>query len=211
MWFTSHATPSFSFLHANGDGKAAAFGVTLGDQETVNFAKKGEPAAQSPADIAKYVKASAGSSASEEDVLHHAELPSFSNALSPEESEKFFAYLSARHIAPPLVLGFFSGDRIGQLMNRELQSIVESVLFEPLEFAKGGAGGSIQRIPARSQEQVRGWLDRERSESFPSHDDDKHTHDTDHAQIPARHTPRSRYGRGSAHTRRHPGPAARDL
>ena len=158
MWFTSHATPSYSFLHANGDGKAAAFGITLGDQETLNLSKKGDPVVQSPAHISKYVKPSTGSNVTEEDILHHAELPSFGNALSPEESEKFFAFLSARHIAPPLILGFFSGDRIGQLMNRELQSIVESVLFEPLEFSRSGANGNIQRIPVRSQDQVRDRL-----------------------------------------------------
>jgi hypothetical protein len=159
--YTSHYAPEFYFTRANPDGKVAEFGMALGDKAFKWAASADESwNSVSPADIARYVPPSSpagGAGTTEEDILHHEDLPTFDNALSPEEAESFLTYLTARHIAPPLILRFFSGDRIGQLMNPKLQRIVESVLFEPLEFLSQGAvknGLILQRVPTRDRREL---------------------------------------------------------
>ena len=157
--YMSHYAPEFYFIRANPDGKVAEFGIALGDK-AFKWAQSAKESwsSYSPADVTTYVPPAAGSGhTTEEDILHHEDLPTFDNALSPEESESFLTFLTARHIAPPLVLRFFAGDRIGQLMNAKLQHIVESVLFEPLEFAaidKEANEFTLQRVPARDRHEL---------------------------------------------------------
>ena len=85
----------------------------------------------------------------------HEDLPTFDNALSPEESESFLTFPTARHIAPPLVLRFLLV--IDRPTHEAVQRIVESVLFEPLEFAaidKEANEFTLQRVPARDRHEL---------------------------------------------------------
>jgi hypothetical protein len=141
LWYDQNATPSFGLNQVDPRGNVAHLSIVLGDSGI----KYSTTIVPSPANITKFVQPSSSTKTTEEDILHQEDLPNFDNAFSPEESECFLSYLTARHIAPPLVLRFFSGDRIGQLLNKKLQSIVESVLFEPLDY-DGNEGSNVKNI-----------------------------------------------------------------
>jgi hypothetical protein len=88
---------------------------------------------------------------SEEDVLQKRTLPSWGDNLSQEESERLLAYLTAPYVAVPLLLSFFSEDnRVGVLLNAQLQDIVESVLFEPRAFVAEEA--VLDSVPVKFKE-----------------------------------------------------------
>ena len=159
LWYEDNATPRFGIMQVDPRGKMVALEITLGENG-IDYSKTVIP---SPASISTLLPSSTSTTTTtteEEDILHLEELPNFDNALSPEEAEAFLSYLTARHVAPPLVLAFFGGDRIGQLLNRRLQGIVESVLFEPLEysntneFQNATSGHSLPRIPATHRSEL---------------------------------------------------------
>lgn len=52
----------------------------------------------------------------------------------PQESEELTCYLTAPHLAAPLFVKFFCGDRVGCLQSPEQQALLESVMFEALEW-----------------------------------------------------------------------------
>jgi hypothetical protein len=83
----------------------------------------------------------------EEDVLFLETLPTWGDAVSDEESERVLSYLTAPYIAVPLLLSFFADGRVGVLVNRGLQSLLESVLFEPLAFAATPRGAAVVPVP----------------------------------------------------------------
>jgi len=75
---------------------------------------------------------------SEEDVLHITSLPDFGGRLSQRNSELLISYLTVPYIRIPLILHFFSGpENISSLASKELQDVLEAVVFEPelFEFA----------------------------------------------------------------------------
>ncbi len=88
---------------------------------------------------------------SEDDVVAAATLPTFNDSLSEEASEELLSLLSVPHIAIPLVLDFFARDRVGSLLNTDLQNIVESVLFEPKVFSPGLKVVTEVPIPAKKR------------------------------------------------------------
>lgn len=132
LWFTSHAHPQWRFINTNNEKSAAAFLVSLCDDRApftlgskqpespislgVLFASSG--AAPGPGSFAA---AASLANADEEKVLQKQQLPSFGDALSQEESERVLTYLTAPYVALPLLLEFFTQDRVGTLLSRPIQ------------------------------------------------------------------------------------------
>ena len=100
----------------------------------------------SPANIKKY------NIATEEDVLHLQSKPDFGSELSPQEAEELTCYLTAPHLAAPLFVKFFCGDRVGCLQSTELQALLESVIFEALEWQNEEP--ELDRVPCLSREML---------------------------------------------------------
>ena len=92
----------------------------------------------------------------EEDVLFLDNIPTWSNAVSDEESERMLSFLTAPYIAAPLLLSFFSDGRVGVLINTEIQALLESVLFEPLAFAPEHTGAAVVPVPADQRDSCLG-------------------------------------------------------
>jgi len=68
----------------------------------------------------------------EDDVLHVKPLPDFGERLSQRDSELLVSYLTTPYLRIPLVLWFFATpDRIYALGAKELQHVVDCVVFEP--------------------------------------------------------------------------------
>jgi len=88
----------------------------------------------------------------EDDVLHSLVLPSFGDILSEEDAEQLLSYLTAPYIRLPLIISFFSTkDRIAVLLNRDVQNLVESVLFEPRRWVSAYEPPPITTVPAGSR------------------------------------------------------------
>jgi thiol-disulfide isomerase/thioredoxin len=112
----------------------------------------------------------------EEDILFEEKLPDFGKLVSnpghkdadanglvaergpfsEEESERFLSFLTVPYMAAPLILNFFTDGRVGALLNERLQSIVESVLFEPLAFAGRPSPSDVVPAPESSRKDVLG-------------------------------------------------------
>lgn len=100
-----------------------------------------------------------GSCKSEDDIMHKTMFPNeVSNILSAQETEQFASFLLYRHIAHPLVLQFFQGDRVNLLVDTVIQSIVEQLFFEPGKLLHFGEQTNIVRVPAENREQLRSSL-----------------------------------------------------
>ena len=126
QWFTSQVRPTFRMWDLNHDQTIAGLLCTFCDhRHTFEFAVQ---PAKSPVDLERWL---GRANPTEEDVLHNLKLPSFGDTLSPEESERFFAYLTAPDLAIPLLLAFFAEDRAGVLLNADLRELLESVLYQP--------------------------------------------------------------------------------
>lgn len=84
----------------------------------------------------------------ESTILFCQTLKTFDDTLSTEDAEKLatyltglfllctFSYNSAPYLQIPLVLSFFADNRVGTLLNSDLQCLVERVLFEPGRYAR---------------------------------------------------------------------------
>ena len=84
----------------------------------------------------------------EDDVLHIKNLPSFEDALGQQDSEFLISYLTVPYIRIPLILSFFSNDdRIHTLKNKELQAILDSILFEPGKYLPIGMNIEPTEVP----------------------------------------------------------------
>ena len=104
----------------------------------------------SPVDI----KALQGYLQSEENVLHTSLKVPFD--LSPEIEEQLCTYLLYPHIAHPLVLQLFKGDRFGSLTCAALQACLNSIFFQPFEAPPSGGASPLllDCIPARDRAQL---------------------------------------------------------
>ncbi|KAK7249807.1 plasma membrane protein [Aureococcus anophagefferens] len=84
--------------------------------------------------------------ATEDDVLHVKQLPSFGDALGQHDSELLLSYLTVPYIRLPLVLRFFSTeDRVHALRTAACQGILDAVLFEPGRYLEAGLGDRAPR------------------------------------------------------------------
>jgi len=123
-YFLSQVRPVLKLTEVN-DGACSGF-IQLA--ETRLKCLEADALSSSPANIKKY------NIVTEEDVLHMQSRPNFGSELSPQEAEELTCYLTAPHIATPLFLKFFCGDRVGCLQSAEVQALLESVMFEALEW-----------------------------------------------------------------------------
>ena len=106
------------------------------------------PVVQSPADPKLLLNLS--HDASEDDILHADTLPLFDDTLSREESELLLSYLTVPYARIPLVLNFFaSKDRVTNLFNSDLQSLLRAVVFEAGVFVPEREREPIRRVPER--------------------------------------------------------------
>eukprot|EP00467_Chlorarachnion_reptans_P010822 CAMPEP_0114525784 /NCGR_PEP_ID=MMETSP0109-20121206/22631_1 /TAXON_ID=29199 /ORGANISM="Chlorarachnion reptans, Strain CCCM449" /LENGTH=5518 /DNA_ID=CAMNT_0001707433 /DNA_START=63 /DNA_END=16619 /DNA_ORIENTATION=+ len=141
LWFLSQASPQWEFHDCNRDGTVSMLRVSICNQRhnirvAPGFAQK------SPADL-KIL--GFRENVDEDGVLQKQRLERFGNTLSEEESEKLMTYLTAPYLAIPLVLEFFSQERVGSLLNPWLRDIFESVLFEPHAYTE--TTSAIEQIP----------------------------------------------------------------
>lgn len=90
----------------------------------------------------------------EDDVLHIRNLPTFDDAIGQQDSEQLLSYLTIPYLRIPLVLSFFaSEDRIHSLRSKDLQAVVDSVVFEPGRYLRLADGREIpQSVPTKRTE-----------------------------------------------------------
>ena len=88
---------------------------------------------------------------SEEDIQHMSTIPTFNGSLSPHEVIELASLLTVPFTNVPLVLSFFT-NAIGSLLNRDLQHILESVLFEPRHFNPQPSGLESVPVPLTQRE-----------------------------------------------------------
>jgi len=70
----------------------------------------------------------------EDDILYLDPIFTFNDTLSEEDAEKFAEYLMVPYLSIPLVLSFFSDNRVGTLLNNQFRNIFHHVLFQPKPF-----------------------------------------------------------------------------
>ncbi|KAH8046329.1 hypothetical protein JL720_16406 [Aureococcus anophagefferens] len=83
--------------------------------------------------------------ATEDDVLHVKQLPSFGDALGQHDSELLLSYLTVPYIRLPLVLRFFSTEDRVHALRTARQGILDAVLFEPGRYLEAGLGDRAPR------------------------------------------------------------------
>jgi len=89
----------------------------------------------SAADPAVYLNDKELKKPTEDDVLHCLNLPSFDDIMSEEDAEKLLSYMTVPYLRLPLIVQFFATkDRVPVLLNRDIQAILENVLFEPRKW-----------------------------------------------------------------------------
>lgn len=97
-------------------------------------------------------------SVDEDQILLNADLPlsvTKGGTLSQEESETLLTYLSAPFVALPLVLDFFADARVGYLVDEELTSLLERLMWQPEVFSDQAAAERSRaadiEVPLRRQ------------------------------------------------------------
>eukprot|EP01060_Flectonema_neradi_P040006 TRINITY_DN8997_c1_g1_i1.p1 TRINITY_DN8997_c1_g1~~TRINITY_DN8997_c1_g1_i1.p1 ORF type:complete len:4144 (+),score=716.08 TRINITY_DN8997_c1_g1_i1:58-12489(+) len=105
------------------------------------------PVVHSPTDLQRILQLK---NVTEDDVIHHSNLPTYGDTLSREESERLMSSLTVRYIAIPLVLDFFATmDRHTYLFNPGMQQLLRSVLFEPGCWSPEDDYPNIPHVPLR--------------------------------------------------------------
>jgi len=94
-------------------------------------------------------------SPSEDDVLHELTLPDFSDRLSEEDSEKLLSYLTVPYLRLPLVMSFFSSkDHVNLLLSKDLQNVLQSVIFEPGNWISKRETETITQVPLPPEKEL---------------------------------------------------------
>eukprot|EP01087_Luapelamoeba_hula_P004848 TRINITY_DN1482_c0_g1_i1.p1 TRINITY_DN1482_c0_g1~~TRINITY_DN1482_c0_g1_i1.p1 ORF type:complete len:4317 (-),score=602.49 TRINITY_DN1482_c0_g1_i1:51-13001(-) len=89
----------------------------------------------------------------EDDVLHIKNLPSFEEALGQRDAELLISYLTVPYMRLPLVMTFFSTeDRIHSLKSKQLQEVLDSVLFEPGRYLPAWLNKEPHDVPTSEPE-----------------------------------------------------------
>ncbi len=89
----------------------------------------------------------------EDDVLHELSLPSFNERLNEENAETLLSLLTVPYMRIPLVMAFFATkEHVNFLLSRDLQQVLQSVLFEPRNWVSRYHHETISEVPL-SQEQ----------------------------------------------------------
>ena len=89
----------------------------------------------------------------EDDILHEEILKDFNGNLSQEEAEQLYSYLTTPYMRIPLVLDFFSRDRVGCLFNISLQRMLEETIFVPGRWGIFSLteGKNLKKVPCDPQ------------------------------------------------------------
>ena len=75
---------------------------------------------------------SSGAEVDEEDVLHSQSfLDTIGESLSKEDAEKFLTFFTTPYIRIPLILSFFTPEKVSVLFQKPIRHMLERVLFEP--------------------------------------------------------------------------------
>jgi Ca2+-binding EF-hand superfamily protein len=91
----------------------------------------------------------------EDDVLHLKNVPTFDDTLSAEDSEQLLSCLTVPYVRMPLVVAFFATkDRVSFLLNRDIQRIVEKVVFEPRTWVTMYENDPINRVPTPNPKHI---------------------------------------------------------
>ena len=99
-----------------------------------------------------YVIKAATSFVNEDDILHNQKLKDFNGNLSQEEAEQLYTYLTTPYLRIPLVLNFFSRERVGCLFNVSLQHMLEHTLFVPGNWGSIANDETLKTIPCKPEE-----------------------------------------------------------
>jgi hypothetical protein len=154
IWLTHDAQPELDFISTSADRKAVLFTVLLAGTTISPSCKF---SSRSPLYDQLEAITNSTEELTEEAILFNDALPDFDHTLSSQETEHFFTLLLYPYISGPLILHFFSGDRIALLVNNKIQSIVEALLFEPrtLSYIEDHeAVNEVRVVPARSRGQL---------------------------------------------------------
>lgn len=110
----------------------------------------------SPADLSALLATGANATsnllqgATEDDIMHSTNLPTFNGTLSTEEAEYLMSYLTVPYARIPLIVSFFSSrDRVTYLFNPMLQNLFRAVLFESGDWVLDELNEEIVQVPLR--------------------------------------------------------------
>lgn len=171
LWYTTHVKPAFHVAYTNPEGDFTimqltyarhAFGTnpfipmppgcikplvagtqivpSLGHPARYLLNDDGEeamPAQSGPS-------GSTGVGVDEDTVLVASKLETFDDCLSEEDAELLLSILSAPYLSIPLLLHYFSENRVSQIAHSRIQNLLESVLFEPKSIARSAAGMQLR-------------------------------------------------------------------
>jgi hypothetical protein len=146
LWMTNDVRPLYIHLDTNGDRTVSFVQTTIGDSSVpVCYFTSNQILSPTSLNLP-----------TEEIILHRENLEDFKNSLSQEEAEAFLQFLTVPYLSIPLMLQFFSQERVGVLVQPRLQQILESVLFEPRGFASSMAVIYEVPVPADARSEKLG-------------------------------------------------------
>eukprot|EP01127_Copromyxa_protea_P015833 TRINITY_DN4616_c0_g1_i6.p1 TRINITY_DN4616_c0_g1~~TRINITY_DN4616_c0_g1_i6.p1 ORF type:complete len:2171 (-),score=323.68 TRINITY_DN4616_c0_g1_i6:5955-12314(-) len=128
LWYTRQLLPSWEPCKGRQDTEAW-IAVKVNNGTVILGTRPENYSPTIPSSITRTIKEE-----TETSILFCENLNTFDDALSTEDSEKLATYLTAPYLKIPLVLSFFSDNRVGTLLNPDLQCLLERVLFEPGKF-----------------------------------------------------------------------------
>jgi hypothetical protein len=104
-------------------------------------------------DPINYVDVANGKTVNEDDILHEDLLKDFNGNISQEEAEQLYTYLTTPYMRIPLIVNFFSRERVGCLFDPDLQSLLEQTLFVPGIWGKLNVddGRNVESVPCKPE------------------------------------------------------------
>lgn len=157
LWYTTHVKPTFFVAHTNPEGDftimqlcyaSHAFGsnpfipLPPGCKKPLIAGARVQSSLGNPARYLRNVDnettalaAGARVETDEDRILMAPKLETFDDCLSEEDAELLFSILSTPYLSIPLLLHYFSENRVSQMAHSGVQNLVESVLFEPKSYS----------------------------------------------------------------------------
>ena len=129
--------PQLRFLMQQSDERDAAIAACLAMLRSAIPGQKPTPWQQVPLGAPGAQEISGTDD--EERILRVQALPTFDSSLSPQDSEALMGLLTVPYLRIPLLLRFFSENRLGALFHPKLQLLLERVLLEPGPITAPGA------------------------------------------------------------------------
>lgn len=88
-----------------------------------------------------------GKELTEDDVLFSTELEDFHHTFTDASAERVASFLTAPYLRIPLILDFLGEGQMRALFNRDIQLLVERILFEPLAFYEDSQTRQVRCTP----------------------------------------------------------------